>query len=418
MKPFDEQFSEKVREVFDNHKEPFNPDAWKALASRMQGRRKGGLIAFAVGRPWMSAAAALLIMAVGVLLWQSLFQGSKYGTQETAQYLPEADEAGREAFVGREAEIPEATPAVTHEPAAERPALAAAPVKQYADKPPKAVADQTKLISPDKPVEIAGLAELAAADTTPVVLYPYETRGREETTLFREPEAFTEAFPDRASPLSWDVSAGPMLTYVEQQLAGGMGFAGGVTGQWKISGQLALTSGMLLAYQQFSVNDMPMPVRYSGDAAQPENVRAEVVANHDYEMISLDFPVNVRWQLSENRRHGMFLSAGFSSLLFLQQNVTGQTTAYVKETYASPGLGSSIERSYSTTADISASYQAFNHFDFARLLNLSFGYAMKRDHGTMVIEPFLKLPLGEISSRELKMGMGGVVMRYQFGKLD
>lgn len=428
MKPFDEQFADKVREVFDQHEEAFRPGAWEALASRMHGNGRGRVLAFVGKRPWLSTAAAILIIAGGMLLWQRLLIVPQNNGSEVALIQAKEEVVRAEDYAERESLRPETTPDAIPVGVADRPVLAEAsmlfvtPTPEPDIKPAMALLPETHVspettLLPETHVSPETVL-LPEQDVSQAMVLPAKPGIPSETAMLPEPEMHTGALAVDASPLSWDISAGPMITYVEQQMSGGLGFAGGVTGRWNVLPKLAIATGMLLAYQQFSVRDMPLSSRFSYDAAKPENITAEVVANHDYELLSLDFPLNLRWKISENRRHGFFVSAGVSSLLFLQQNVTGQTTAYVKEVYDNPETNAIIERNYTSTADISASYQAFTHFDFARLLNLSFGYALKHNKSTMVIEPFVKVPLGGLGSRELNMGMGGVVLRYQFGNLD
>ena len=57
---------------------------------------------------------------------------------------------------------------------------------------------------------------------------------------------------------------------------------------------------------------------------------------------------------------------------------------------------------------------AFQRFDFARLLNLSVGYVINYDNADLIVEPFIKYPLGNLTSRNIQMGMGGISLKYSF----
>ena len=71
----------------------------------------------------------------------------------------------------------------------------------------------------------------------------------------------------------------------------------------------------------------------------------------------------------------------------------------------------SFSNSYSETL----SYSSLNKFDFCELLNLSFGYKYSLKKGEIVIEPYIKHPIGFLTNQDLKIGSGGISFRYNIG---
>jgi hypothetical protein len=59
----------------------------------------------------------------------------------------------------------------------------------------------------------------------------------------------------------------------------------------------------------------------------------------------------------------------------------------------------------------------FSHADHLGLANISAGYLMPfGKKNSMLIEPFLQLPISELTSRNVKIRYGGVSMKLTFGR--
>jgi len=67
-----------------------------------------------------------------------------------------------------------------------------------------------------------------------------------------------------------------------------------------------------------------------------------------------------------------------------------------------------------TTDKLNSHYGMFNHADLFGLANLAMGYSFPIGKNSMLIEPFVQIPLGEITSIDLRMGFGGVSLKYIF----
>lgn len=424
MKPFDDAFADQVREVFDQYEDSPEPAAWEEMKSRLgSGRSIPGVI-YRPLRTWMGVAAAVVgLMMVSVVVWETVFRDGMARRFEAA-----------------DAPLP-VVPAIAPFDMADSPILPPASIPitdprwvQISAEGPTTPAPSTEPeVSMPHPVRMAQLHLMRTSQVGPPPVSPslalpapppseplwvYEAAGAEMPVYPMMDLPMTGPMASRgreSSTLNWDMAAGPMITYVERQMADGMGFSGGLTGRWNFTPTLGLSSGVLLAYQQFSVTNLPMGATQvmRADEKFPTLVSTEVLGNHDYELLSVDIPLNIRWSFMETRGHSWFLSAGVSSMLHLQQRVTGQTTAYVTEQVFDTGVGLSSKRVYTTTTEVGENYTPLRLFDPAGLLNLSVGYESTGSMGFIALEPFVKIPINTLGAREMHMGMGGLVLRYR-----
>ena len=135
----------------------------------------------------------------------------------------------------------------------------------------------------------------------------------------------------------------------------------------------------------------------------------------DYEFMAIDFPLNVKMQVTDSKRREFFVTAGVSSFLYLQQSYTksGEILAdVISEDLAGQ---TTISRDFSSVST-SGSFDAFRRVDLARFLNLSAGFVVKQESYNLVIEPYLKYPMYDVTSFDLKIGLAGLTLKYQPGR--
>jgi hypothetical protein len=442
MKPFDDRFADKVREVFDQHQEAFDPGAWAMMQRRLSSKKKPVFIAL---WPYLSRAAVVLLIVGGMAwLFMKYMPGNDNMLATTMDKSPASRTENRQLQTEEQSLEDEPMASITPHTSAPGNIQTASRISEQQDTP------GTSNISASK--DMPGISHTSGSKDMPGQALPSDQTNEKapgdgpQTTISVNGltslpmgvdigqviggQATDPSYPDYVpeppggtiaksenKAFTWSVMAGSMMTYAEQQLADGLGFSGGFLSEWKVSPLIRISSGLVLAYQQFDVSGMPLRQKMSRSDMYyaPENYSVQTLANHEYEILAFDIPVNIHFQLAESHKSKWFVTAGFSSLLYLQQHVTGQETAYVEALVNDQFGDTSRTLSYASEVSINASYDAFQRFDFGRLLNLSFGYEIRGERRATIIEPFIKYPLGTVSSREIKMGMGGVSLRYRFG---
>lgn len=409
MKPFDEFFADRVREVFDIYTEIPDPMAWEAMKGRIERSRRQRVIALL---PLLSRAAAILIFAgiLGLLFTNVFFTDSseQLAVEAPPAPLPGISDPGSTMLMTPEAAVSMPRSAATLKPTTDAVLLAQAglsPQGQMA----AAVAIPSTGLSTTAGTSVVDEKTMEAGPFTGIV----------DAVVFEpsyENYLISRSATDDGRSFRWGLTAGSMMTYAEQQVASGMGFSGGLVTEWKALPRIKLSSGMLLAYQQFEVERMPLRMISNQEIiAGLDYNGANAFGDHEYEFLALDIPLNVQFNLGETRRSQLYVSAGVSSLFYLQQKVSGYSSAFVTGQTYNPSTGEYQPFSQYSEVYLDDTYDILARFDIARLLNLSFGYVIKGDNHSTVIEPFIKYPLGTISTRELKMGMGGVTVIYRFG---
>ena len=106
-------------------------------------------------------------------------------------------------------------------------------------------------------------------------------------------------------------------------------------------------------------------------------------------------------------------------MFYISQQFTADlVNEYAKVSYNSASGTYSTETHYSTV-EVEKDYGAFSRTDFMGLANLSAGYSFPYGKtGTMLIEPFVQLPVSDLTSLNLRVRYGGVSMKLRFGKLE
>ena len=126
---------------------------------------------------------------------------------------------------------------------------------------------------------------------------------------------------------------------------------------------------------------------------------ATTVKNYSAGLVGLDVPLNLKYALN-SRKNSIYISAGFSSGTFISESYNYQ---YYYSASSSPYLQQTQQQSTNKN---------FNSFYFAKTLNLSFGEGLPFGKNAIIIEPFLKYPVGGLGSQDIHFGAGGVNLKF------
>jgi len=476
MKPFDKKFADDMRDTFDNWQEPVDEQAWLQMKQKLGGKSKKTVVIFL--RTWPAKVAATMLL--GLLSYSAWYYMANPGnnqmlvtqsndqteslqnrvpvnddslasameiipenaiefadheaiesiTKGSQQLLAEDDEKADHSHKNQaEPDVDLPADGFTNENIAE-PAISEnylveevdSVISRETELPVKESESEYLAITISSETDSLALADNNVSDSTvsPVVASQMTDEQIIAHNLL-ELNAERET-PPRNSYI--EISAGSLKTYSSAELASGLGFSAGVMGYWAVGNNVSLSSGGVLLYNQFTLDNpvaatskrnlnesVAMP---SFDYSSPANTLYSVTSNYtDFEFTAIDIPLNVRFKVADRTRSQLFVSGGFSSLLYLQQNYTRYTEyATVSNQF---GLSGSQEV-VSGTASFSDgdSYEAFRQFDFGRLINFSMGYLVKRERHSILIEPHIKYPIGSITSMDLRIGMAGISLKYNF----
>lgn len=360
-------------------------------------------------------------------------------TGQTGEEQPPSTDIKRQRQVADEEQTP-ATAPLTRQPDADEkrsPATATLTQQQVSDENRSATTMVTKQPSDNQViVQTINAASLPSSElphlsavsglTSPVVisdLVPLEQFSNDADVFIisRNLESLDAADTGTQRNSIVEVSAGSMKTWSTQEIAGGMGYTAGVSGDWHVGRRISIHGGGLIIYNHFNLeNTLVSADYYTGReyAAAPSkdmNAGYQVLqyqsSDTDVEFTALDIPVNLRFTVKEAPGSRIFLSAGFSSFLYLQQKYSSESTVLASYHRMNP-QGHYLSETGSLNLSSGAEFNAFRRFDLARFLNLSAGYVIRGRNHSLILEPFLKYPLGDITTLNLDIGMAGFSLKY------
>ncbi|HDR88231.1 MAG TPA: hypothetical protein ENN63_01200 [Bacteroidetes bacterium] len=418
MNRFDDIFLKKVKEAFDSYDAGHLADeGWKRFVKNR--RKKRGLTLLI---PFRAKAASVLILlfagsAVLYLTFQrqketgpvavrtdtvDMKETGKKTTRETiagdrkvpAQTATFAEEAKSTAAVRTDMEKASETTAGTRprEKAARRP-----DTDRYAYRFVPAPAKRKGGI-------------LSVADRKPEALDVPET---EERMMF-----LPEADAGSSGKTSFMAGVSGLMASVEDMVASAPGVAVGFYMEHRLNRSVAIRPGLALARHNYSLGD-----RYVGDrlveSSHDMSNLAGTIDTYDshMEMLTMEVPVNLLFTLLERGGKRFFVSAGASTVFYLDQRFSGSylsvTTRENLNTYTGEITYDTSYRTVSAESD----HPAFSHVDLFGLTNFSAGYAFPMGKNSfMLVEPWVQLPVTDLTSLHLRMRYGGLSVKVQFGK--
>jgi hypothetical protein len=205
------------------------------------------------------------------------------------------------------------------------------------------------------------------------------------------------------------VYAATYFNYAEgstNQINAGAGF----TSDFRLSKNLKLSTGVALAQNSLSYNtaapQAASTMFSSASTLKQENAFGTVALvpifkNYNATLVGLDIPINIKYEFNPQKSDA-YISAGLSSGTFIDENYT------YRYTYSN-GTKSASESPNEQTA-----HNSFNSFYFGKTLNLSFGLGYPLGSNRLIVEPFVKYPLGGLGAQDIRFGAGGVNLKFSF----
>lgn len=424
MKPFDEKFADHVRETFDHYQEPFDEKAWQAMQSMLDEQKPVRALWIGSWPVWAAASVCLVLLSTLIWRWEFSSQATNNLVEAEKNIPSENYRLGDEPPALIQEHIldsnrrPTTVASQLLSPKIVNPSKSSGPSRSVAIPEGSAGERQSDLVAIERPKDQIATLEMSENLVE-------EGFG----TLMVEEELFSTDLASALSSVDYDYlpvaqlassrpgisfAAGPLVSYAGEGLNPGAGFVVGAAGGWKLSSRLELVSGGMLVYNSATHAADNLDKSYLSTMYSQDNLRSiQMESAHQYEFLALDIPLNLRWKVAGGSRQGVYLSVGVSSLVYLQQNFSDQYKVSGVASSMNPTTGSENQFSMVSSLSEQASYQPFSRLDLARIANISVAYSLDRQANRLVLEPFLKIPLAPLTSREIYMTMGGVSLRYR-----
>jgi len=119
----------------------------------------------------------------------------------------------------------------------------------------------------------------------------------------------------------------------------------------------------------------------------------------------------------ERSKSSLFISAGLSTMIYLDQNFSSSFTNVYTEQKVDIASGNLYEETRSQDINLESNEKAFSHVDYFGLTNLSAGYSLPlKKGGNMLVEPFVQLPVSDLTSFNVRIRYGGLSLKFRFGR--
>lgn len=455
---FDKRLVEKIKDSFNNYEEPYDPREWEKLSKAYFKPKKK---AWVVYWPFLTAGVAASLFLVFFFWplkkgWQPEMEtivDSLGILKDTAdQEIDTVSESTRDNLVdsyGTGSENKPSQPNGKEE----------APGSIEPDEPNRASSDPSYLASEEAETEHlggtseqerAGLVEALDEQEIHVGEFSLAEVKDERNESVQSPEASNNAMDvDEAkeilnqwlaeetgkqesdetqkaslAPLKLGVLVSPQAS---SNAISGMNLGAGVMSEFSLSRKLKLDVGLTFARQSLTPDVSPgvvlamdaktdSPAAMNSQYSMVQNIRTSSnFAGSSYRLsfASLDIPLNLKYQVMENRNSGFFLITGLSSMIYLNQTATEtfQTNSFFTNTAEGVGFAPSVQEFTTVFTPESRG----NLTDIGRMLNLSVGYEYNLKNGMFIsVEPFYKLPLGNLTFVNQQFSIGGMNLRMNF----
>lgn len=432
MNKFDDRLRENIKKAFSNYNSDHLADeGWDSFVALQKGRRRRAVVI----PLWARAASILLIIGLGTFLAYRL--SVRQTARETISATNTA--AGKNEEHAEPVKSPPAISPVA-EIAVETSGTTSVTKKTSPGYQPALAIDKT-FLKADRAggVDDKILETLQNRSVNPDILpvpamtmafsefytssVPDEIRSEKSGSTVKASEG-SETIEE--SPVTDNSSGGRRLL---AGLSGSMARAGeesspvsgmsmGFYLSQKITKRLSVRPGLALAMQSFGLenSEPPMGITYNiplydGTNGTPHSFEGRL------SMVAIELPVNLVVNLFERKRSGFFISAGTSSLFYISQQFEADFVNKYTKMDLNASTGQYTAATMFSTVEVEKEYDSFSRADFFGLANLSAGYSFPYSKtGTMLVEPFVQLPVNDLTSLNLRIRYAGVSMKMQFGK--
>ncbi|MEX2593548.1 MAG: hypothetical protein WD426_12310 [Anditalea sp.] len=429
---FDKKLVEKIKDSFQNHEEPFNSQEWEKLShSYFQPAKKKKFAYWPFLASGVAASLLLLLVfwPVGIDLKKNVKTFTESITIDNKQFekieLPKGkqqlalkEEKGSSTFNGSfkggdnmpelstknaETSTRENIVAIGKiDPGSQEisPSLSEMAVRLKLSR--KIKEDLRENAANDK----IGNLSIAQNDTNKAQEWVNQWKGDGQNTSATE----TILKRNNNNNVRLGLLVGPQAS---SNPVSGMTFGAGVMSEFSFSNRLKLDVGVTYAKHSMvpeNGNSLPQNATMSSLSTKSDFIGSNAELNFS----GLDIPINLKYKVMDKEQSVLFLITGLSSMVYLNQQTT--------ETLA---VNSYFTANTNGTLDFQRSVQEFTHeagpednadgVDLGRMLNLSIGYEYNLKNGTFLsIEPYYKLPLGNMTFADQKFSIGGLNLRMNF----
>lgn len=447
MKQFEDEFSRKAKEAFESYDaDHLAGDGWNSYLDKYgKGRRRVFIIPF-----WARAASILILLSMGLLItnrsdrrnagdqvnqvaqetrssvkespWAEQKSDSTEQKSTLAGQIPNVSEqkstvsGQKSTLTGQKSTEEKAVIAVTGE--AHEAAVSATGQTR--------IADANKAV-PDFPdLEVASEADaVSRADMTAAMSLPANpsdirliddgTQVLKLTGLEMQPILSEIPREKRTTVIMTGLSG--MMASIENSASTARGVSAGFYVEQQLTRRISVRPGLAMAKHNYSMaNGSEGTEVFNYAAPQLDGLSGTTTSYEaDMEILSMEVPVNFVFSLRKRAGSDIFVTTGASTVIYLNQRLSGSFNNTYTRPMADAATGEVKYESMTTSVKIERDQELLSRVDFLGLANFSAGYSLPFGRsGHLLFEPFVQLPVKDITSLNLRIRYGGLSMKIQF----
>lgn len=434
MKNFDDIFSRKVKEAFDSYNaDHLAGEGWNAFTAKYGRKRKRAFV-----MPlWAKAATIVVLVTIGVLFTarinhpragESITQVAQENRSElTKSAINKEDTATASGAIDTAnpviTEVQQATTVTNQIIAAASPVSTAVQQANTAANQIISATNQANttlnsaIASPGQAAETAvGMYADMNLPDNPIAIRLIDESDTGLKLKRKEALQLFDDIPQQKMTTTIMGGLSAMMASIGNATSSSQGVSIGFYLEQQLTRRISVRPGLAMAKHNYAMENMSEG-SVSMDYAAPElNGVSGTTTSYeaDIEVVSMEVPVNFVFSLWKRTRSNLFVTTGASTVVYLSQNMTGSlNNTYTRNTVDSYGQVSF--ESMTTSVKIESKQESLNRVDFLGLANFSAGYSIpfgKTSH--LLFEPFVQLPIKDLTSLNLRIRYGGFSMKFQF----
>lgn len=458
MSKFDDIFSRKAKEAFENYNaDHLAGDGWDSFASRY-GKQRRRTIVFPL---WARAASIIILVTAGVLFMNRFISrnpGEPTGltAQQSGNEMSDSTEAKADTSAARTATTA-SVPVIADNELSTRETISGARQTGDGGRRVRQATDTGGLdgLTPDTGNLASGqtgdaqtrkTGNLAAGQSNEpaiavvtesdkmddiyagvnLALNPIEIRLTEkaDSRLNLPPVKVLDDYraqPRQKMTTTLMTGLSGLMASIDNATTTAQGVSIGFYVERQLTRRISVRPGLAMAKHSYGMEGTPEEVLAGAntimDYAAPElNGLSGTTSSYeaDIDLLLMEVPVNFVFSLWRRAEKNFFISTGASTMLYLSQHMTGSFNNTYTKTMAD-SYGGTTYATKTTTVQVEREHHLLNRVDFLGLANFSAGYSMPFGRGThLLLEPFVQLPVKDLTSMNLRIRYGGLSMKIQF----
>lgn len=444
MSKFDDIFSRKVKEAFENYDADHLADrGWNSFAGKY-GRKRSRIIIFPL---WARAASIIILVTAGVLFINRLNHRQvgeqtdrlakesrtvitdslkiKEDSAAAVQVITGPEKTSMATVIKAGQAMPEESEKRGEEPnETAGPVLAESIETTHAHESEKvqeegmpvanpAIADVSLNYEPTNVVGSSAGVNLASS--------PLELRLTDEidTRMNLKPKPALMDYlvlPRERMTTTLMTGFSGMMASIDNAGSNAQGVSIGFYVEQQLSRRISVRPGLAMARHSYSLENTPGgSAAFNYDAPELNGMSGITTSfNADIDVVSMEVPVNFVFSIRKRGESTLFVTTGASTVLYLSQHLSGNfNNTYTKTIVDS--YGDVSYESMTTSVRIESEQELMNRVDFMGLANFSAGYSFPfAGISHLVFEPFVQLPIKDLTSMNLRIRYGGLSFKVQF----